>query len=90
MSSGNKWLRIGNVMVGKPKADGSKSSYIKIKLPRDREGNLTNGDEVTLKDGQVIQLQDPRKAPFMTPERAAKVPAYIKAELVVPPASSEE
>lgn len=88
--SDNKWLRIGNVLVGKPKKDGSKSNYIKIRLPRDKEGNLTQGETVTLKDGQIIQLQDPRKSKFMTPERAAKIPAYVKAELVVPPANSEE
>ena len=67
-------------------------------LRKGKEGNLyiKLDDAVTLDKGDVIQLQDPRKrlatsvtAGRLTQEKAdeylAKIPEYIRYELVLPP-----
>jgi hypothetical protein len=74
-----EWKRLGSVRVSK-----TKSFYIKL------------NEDITLSKDDAIQLQDPRKklvesvaAGRLTQEKAneilAKIPDYIKYELVLPP-----
>jgi hypothetical protein len=72
------WKKIGTVMKGK------KGNYIKIDFGKDKDGKEL-GTEVTLKAGQTLQLFDPRKSKFMTEERLAKIPDYVKAEIFITP-----
>ena len=75
----SEWKKVGSVRKSK---EGK--TYIKIDA------------DVTLKKGSMLQVQDPRRkldeavaAGRMTAERAeeikAKIPDYIKQELVLPP-----
>lgn len=80
--SSNEWKRLGSVRKGK-----TGNHYIKI------------SENVTLSKDDVIQLQDPRKklnesvaSGRITEEKAAewlaKIPDYIRFELVLPPKKS--
>jgi hypothetical protein len=52
---------------------GKKGNYLKITKT------------VTLKEGQNLQIFDPRKSKFMTEERLAKLPEYVRAEVFLTP-----
>jgi hypothetical protein len=73
------WKKIGTIMKG------DKGSYLKIDLDK------TKGEtHITLKQGQRLQIFDPRKSKFMTEERLAKLPDYVKAEVFVTPDEPEK
>lgn len=52
---------------------GKKGSYLKVTKT------------VTIKEGQNLQIFDPRKSKFITEERLAKIPEYVKAEVFLVP-----
>jgi len=62
-----KWTNFGSVLL---KKDG-KGTYIKIKK------------NISLKEGQVVFVQDPRLNPNFSEEVKAKIPAYVKFDLVL-------
>ena len=80
----NQWKQVGQVLADKK---DSKKFYLKVK-----EG-------VTLNAGDILQLQDPRKkltesveAGRLSNEKAeeirAKIPSYVKYDVVLPPKRS--
>ena len=79
-----KWTKVGAVLLGK---DG-KSTYIKIGFNRPQDGEKPM-KEVVLKEGQIVRVQDPRKSLYMTPERLAKIPDFVKFELFLAPENKE-
>lgn len=76
------WKKVGAVLRNK-KGSGN---YIQIQL-KDKDGN--GPDTVTLKHGQSLQLFDPRKSKFMTEERLAKLPDYVRMEVFIAPEGNE-
>lgn len=69
------WEKIGVIKRGQ-----KGGNYMEISFdPR------TGQKEVTLKAGQKLQIFDPRKSKFMTEERLAKLPDYIRFEVFVTP-----
>jgi hypothetical protein len=71
------WQKIGTILKG------NKGSYMKIEFVKDKDGKAPS--EVTLKAGQTLQIYDPRKSKFITEERLAKIPEYVKAEVFITP-----
>ena len=78
--SDNKWRTVGSLRKGK-----TGNLYLKV-----------DGD---IKTGEVVQLQDPRKkvaaaveagrmSAKQGEERLAKIPDYIRYDLVIPPAKA--
>lgn len=74
------WTKVGQVL--KSKAGGT---YIKL--------DLRKGEEVlkslTLENGAMLTLQDPRKRKGITEEQLAKIPDFVKADIFLPPAKEE-
>lgn len=80
-----KWLKVGSVCKGKSTDDNpTPDNYIKI------------GNDVILKKGDIIRIQDPRKsldaavkAGRMDASKAAEykknIPDFVLKELVLPP-----
>lgn len=70
------WNKVGAVLKGK------KGHYIKVST----KGPDGKGpDTLTLTHGQTLQMFDPRKSKFMTEERLAKIPEYVRFEIFVAP-----
>lgn len=67
------WVQVGAIW----KRQGKDSLYLKVKA------------EVTLTEGQILHVQDPRKRPGITAERLAKIPADLKAEIFIAPPKGE-
>lgn len=68
-----KWIKVGTVLKRK---DG-KGRYMKV--------NST----ISLTEGQILNVQDPRNRPGITEEQLAKIPDFVVAELFLPPAKEE-
>lgn len=68
----SQWKKIGTIMKNK-KGTGN---YLKV----------TEG--VTLTKDQILQVMNPRKRPGITEEQLQKIPDYVVAELLVPPADA--
>lgn len=68
--SGGKWTLVGTILK---KKDGS-GNYFKVK------------SNMTLTEGQVLTVQNPRKRPGITEEQLAKIPDFVVADLFLPPA----
>ncbi len=68
------WEKVGAILSRK---DG-KGVYIKIST---RRADKT----LVLKDGQTLMVFDPRKNPKLSDEKKAKIPDFLKAEILLPP-----
>jgi hypothetical protein len=68
-----KWTKVGEVRKG-----DKGNHYLKVNV---RVGGKEEAS-VTLKTGQNLALFDPRKRPGITEEQAAKIPAYVKYEVM--------
>jgi hypothetical protein len=71
-----KWTKIGAVL----KSPDGKSKYVKVSFTR-----ASGMSEVTLKEGQTLQLFDPRKSTLKTDEEKAKIPDFVIAEIFIAP-----
>lgn len=60
-----KWTKVGSVLKKKDKP----GNYFKV------------AEDVALKKGQILQVQDPRQRPGITEEQLAKIPDFVKAEI---------
>ena len=84
-----KWLRVGKVMAKKAPKTGSHVAIGDYDQKRDDALTVTvtvknkKGEVLASVDNPFFQIQDPRKRPGITEEQAAKIPAFIKQELVL-------
>lgn len=65
-----KWTKVGSILKKKDK----EGTYFKV------------DSDVALKRGQILNVQNPRKRPGITPEQLEKIPDFVVAELFIPPA----
>ena len=68
-----RWLQVGTIM----KSITGTGQYVKVK------------EDVALKKGQTLQVQNPRKRPGITDEQLARIPEYVLAELYLAPPKEE-
>lgn len=68
------WTKIGSILKG------DKGKYVKISFKPS-----SGQKEVTLKEGQTLQIFDPRKSTVKTEEEKAKIPDFVVAELFLAP-----
>lgn len=84
-STKGKWLTVGTMSLKKPKEGSSKKEY-----------NFLVKEDITLKKGQYLTVQDPRETikillakGFITEEQAqerlAKIPDWVKFDFVLSP-----
>lgn len=64
-----KWTKVGSVLR-KKEGDGV---YLKV------------SDNVSLFKDQILNFQDPRKRPGITPEQLEKIPDFVRFEVFIPP-----
>lgn len=63
------WTKVGSILKNK----AGTGNYLKV------SGNHA------LKDGQILNVQNPRKRPGITEDQLAKIPDFVVAELFIPP-----
>jgi hypothetical protein len=93
-----KWIKLGAVKTSKTTDASGKptSSYIQLGTPKSKFEPVNVRLIVTDLTGTVLadvtnpnlNAQDPRKRPGITEDQAKKIPAYVKAELSLPPAKT--
>ena len=71
--AGGKWLKIGSILKNK-KGTGN---YLKV------------ADDVSLKKGQILNVQNPRKRPGISEADLQKIPDFVVAEVFIPPQNDE-
>lgn len=64
------WTKVGSILKNK----AGTGQYVKV------------AGDVTLKKDQILNVQNPRKRPGITPEQLAKIPDFVLAEIFIPPA----
>lgn len=64
-----KWTLVGTILK---KKDGS-GNYFKVK------------SNLTISEGQIFNIQNPRKRKGITEDQLAKIPDWVVADLYLPP-----
>lgn len=77
-----KYIKLGTIWKNK---EGKPGSYFQVNLEqydKDKKEKYTL-ENFTLKPGMFLNVSDPRKNPYATPERLAKIPDGLLAEVDV-------